>query len=310
MSDRLQLVFIGSGASLPNRRRLPCLAIERDGDWFLCDCGEGTQFHLARHSISPQKIGHIFISHLHGDHIFGLPGLLATLQMVERTEPLTLWGPVGLSAFLRCLKQTAFVAPSYPLSIKELTGDENAPQSAGPFALTARTLQHGIPCIGYRLQESEKTGRFDTDKAEKLGIPAGPMRKQLQNGRPITLENGRSIQPSELIGPPRPGRSIAYCTDTRPCVESRTLAQDCDVLIHDSTFSANQARLAQQTGHSTAVEAASLARDAGARRLILWHISCRHTPEQENRMLVDAQTVFPPTQMARDDHRITLERRQ
>ncbi|HNR67756.1 MAG TPA: ribonuclease Z [bacterium] len=310
MSDRLQLVFIGTGASIPSpRRRLCCLAVERDGEWLLCDCGEGTQFHLSRNSISPGKIQHIFISHLHGDHIFGLPGLLATMQMLERSQPLTLWGPPELATYIHWLQKHELLTLGYPLVIEQLPLGAVEQRQAGPFAVTSAPLSHRIPCLGYRLQEKEKPGIFDAPKAEKLAIPFGSERKQLQNGKAIVLADGRKVEPAELVGAPRPGRSIVFCTDTRPCTAGRELAQDCDVLIHDSTFGPADKNRARQTGHSTSTEAAKLARLAGAKQLVLWHISGRYTPEEEEAMTKRAAAIFPAVLLPQDDLNLQVPRR-
>ncbi len=297
----LKIAFLGTGAAVPSPRRgLPSLALIRDNLTILCDCAEGTQMRLSSAKISPSKIRFVCISHLHGDHLFGLPGFLTTQQMMSRTAPLAIISPVGLQRFLDCVRKISGFHIEYELSIEEVSKQKAHSFQAGSFAVTAKPLQHSIFCLGYRFAERPKPGKFDEQKAQELGIPIGPVRGQLQKGLPVILSDGRQILPQQVVGPSRPGRVVVYCTDTRPCQAAIELAQDCDVLIHDSTFSEANREEAEVSFHSTAIEAAEVAAQARAKKLILWHISGRNDKAREIDLLHEARTVFSESYLPED----------
>jgi len=301
MNDQLRLIFLGTGASVPSlRRSLPLLAIQFDGKIILCDCSEGAQMRIARAGLSPTKIGAIFISHLHGDHIFGLAGFLTSQQMMSRSQPLMLVSPPGVQKFLSSLKEISGFAIDYPLKIDELSGDtENLYYEN--YQIKAKLLSHGPSrCYGFRFIEPQKPGKFDEEKANYLKIPPGPERADLVRGKSIALQDGRIIQPDEVVGKPHPGRIITFCTDTIPCPASIELAENADMLIHDATFSDRQADWANETGHSTARQAAQIAAQANVRQLVLWHISMRNDESEEKEMLQQAQEEFENTILPAD----------
>lgn len=301
MNERFRIVFLGTGAAIPSERRaLPALALILEQEIVLFDCSEGTQMRLLQAGLAASRIRTIFISHLHGDHIFGLPGLLTSQQLLGREAPLDIWGPPGIYDFLQGISAVTGSNVDFSLTVHSIVPHLGTRLSFEHFDLTAYPLEHSKPCYGYRLIEKEQPGKFDEEMAERLGIPFGPERKALVSGQSVLLASGRKIMPHEVVGPARRGRSLAYCTDTRPCEGSRLLAQDADVLIHDSTFChALQAR-ARETTHATAVEAAQVAADADAGVLFLWHISGRHDEANEEIMLQEARALFPNTLLSRD----------
>jgi len=308
MTDELEIQFLGTGAAVPSvRRGLPSLAIKHDGGIVLCDIGEGTQINILRAGISPSKIHSIIISHLHGDHIFGLPGFLTSQQMMDRINPLTIIGPVGIRQFYESIREISGFDISYPLYFKELTETEHTGLFVGPFQVNAKTLDHRTICYGYRFSEAVKPGKFYVEKAEKLGIPPGPLRSNLQQGKTIKL-NGKSISPEEVLGPPRPGRTIVYCTDTLPCENTIELAKNASILIHDSTFSKEHTERASKTFHSTSAQAAEIAARAGVEKLLLWHLSIRNDENDEQKMLKEAREIFTETYLPRDYETLEIKR--
>ncbi|MDZ7370651.1 MAG: ribonuclease Z [candidate division KSB1 bacterium] len=309
MTDLLRLHFLGTGAAAPSpSRRAPCLAIQRENEIILLDAGEGFQVRLQQARLSAAKVQAVIISHLHGDHLFGLPGFLTSQQLFQRTAPLTLYGPAGLSGLLDWIASLAKYTIDFPLKVVELTEPLHR-FDVGSFRVTARLLEHSAPCYGYRLEEPEKPGVFDTVKAAELGIPEGPERQQLKRGLPVNID-GRFIRPEEVVGPSTPGRVIAYCTDTLPCGAGMELAMNCDALIHDATFSDRYAERAVASFHSTSRQAACLARAAGARRLFLWHLSIRVHGEEEGALLQEAREEFAPSFLPNDLEWFDLPRRE
>jgi ribonuclease Z len=308
MSDDLKIIFLGTGAAVPSTRRgMPAMAIQKEGNIILCDCGEGTQIKMQQAGLSPSKISAILISHLHGDHLFGLPGFLTSQQLMNRTDPLTLVGPVGIKKFIHHIQTITRANVMYPIHFMELNGNTSMLFELADFQITAQKLEHSILCFGYRFKEKSKTGKFSLQKAEKLNIPPGPLRHQLQQGQTVIV-NGRKIQPTDVMGPNRPGRTIVFCTDTRPLKASVNLARDCQVLIHDSTFAAADFELARESHHSTSREAAKVAQEAKAQQLFLWHISMRYNETQEQQLLNEAMEIFPASLLANDFLEIPLLR--
>lgn len=307
MSDELKIVFLGTSAAIPTLRRgLPSLAIVKDNRAYLCDCGEGTQLRILQAGLHPSKIGHIFISHLHGDHIFGLPGFLTTQQMMGRTNPITLWGPKGLSDFITGIRKISEFTLDFPLRIVEL-GPETQKFKVDEFDVEATPLEHRSLCFGYGFFEESKPGRFDVEKAEMLAIPPGPQRAALKQGESI-LVGGKTIKPENVVGPSIPGRVIAYCSDTRPSSQTVELARNCDVLIHDSTFAEHHHVRAHESFHSTAGQAADIASRAGAKKLMLWHISSRYDEDDERELLSQARQVFPESYLCEDFAELSIQR--
>lgn len=290
--DQIRVVFLGTGAGCPSRyRNVASLAVVLDGHVLLFDCGEGTQHQLLRSGVRSGHVEAIFITHMHGDHIYGLPGLLATLSLEGRTEPLTVCGPPDLAPYLEAVSTASRFQPGYPLRViaGEYRGDG--------FRVIAAPLEHTIECFGYCLIERDRPGRFDIERARALGVPEGPLFGRLQRGEDIAI-GGRSVRSRDVVGETRRGRRIAYCSDTRPCPASSGLSRDADLLIHEATYANDMAAEARERGHSTAEEAARVALEAGVRELALTHISSRY--ENPAPLLSEARTIFPSTTAAAD----------
>lgn len=301
----MRIIPLGTSAGKPTLHRgVSATAVVGEGAWWLFDCGEATQMRVMRAGLSPQKLVGIFITHLHGDHFNGLPGLLSTMAMDGRTAPLALVGPAGIRHYLDTLAALRICYVNYPLQLTELTSEqlratpEPVVWESATHRVATRSLDHRIFALGYRLEEKTKPGRFDLDAARALGIPPGPLYGQLQSGRAITLADGRTIDPSQVLGPPRPGKVVTYCLDTRPCESAVALAHNADWLIYEATFTHDLAEEARHYGHSTARQAAETARAAGARRLLLTHFSSRY--QDVDVLLAEAREFFSESTLARD----------
>jgi len=293
----MKIIFLGTGAASPNlKRNLSSVFMHWEGESFLFDCGEACQIQLRYAGIKPGKFRQIFISHLHGDHILGLMGLLMTLELSGRELPLVITGPPGLREFIEVNRRLLHTRFSFPLEIYEI--DKETVFKQEQFTIWAMPLKHRIFTLGYAFLEKDKPGKFNLEKARSLGIPEGPLYGKLQRGENITLPSGEIIYSSQIVGPPVKGRKLVYCVDTRPCNEALTLAQYADILIYDGTFLPKHLNKAQKSGHSTVEEAATLAREAKVRRLILTHISSRNQSLKE--ILQPAQAIFPNTTVAED----------
>ena len=279
---------------------MSAVAIRREGEWLLMDCGEGTQMQIARAGLNPNKLAAIFITHFHGDHFNGLSGLLSTMGLDRRTRRLTLVGPRGIREYLDTLARLKILFVNFPLDLREFSSmsEMTAVYEGDGYTVSALPLDHRIFALGYRVEEHPRPGRFNLDRARKLGIPEGPIYGQLQSGRDVQLEDGRIIHPSEVLGPPRPGKSVAYCTDTRPCKAAVELGRGVDLLIHEATFTQDLAEEAHDYGHSTATEAARIALESEARRLLITHFSTRYADTSV--LLDEARSFFSETVMAQD----------
>ncbi|OPZ72877.1 MAG: Ribonuclease BN [bacterium ADurb.Bin478] len=298
--DHIRLLFLGTGAALPSpRRMLPALALILDGQVALFDCSEGTQMRMQQAGLSPARIRHIFISHLHGDHLFGLPGLITSQHLLKRSEPLHVYGPAELELFLRTVYQVTQHHVSFPVILVPCPPQADQTWTLEGFSVQSLPLDHGPSCFGYRFIEHDRPGKFDADRAQALGLPNNDLRTALIHGETVEWD-GRRIRPEEVVGPAQKGRTIAYCTDTRPCENVRILARNADVLIHESTFHPDQEALAEETGHSTSRQAAESAAAAGCRQLYLYHISGRQDDRSEVEMLEAARSIFPATEMPLD----------
>ncbi len=374
----MDVYFLGTGAGVPSpRRNVSALALRLDGPrggiW-LFDCGEGTQHQVLASPLKLSRLEKVFITHLHGDHIFGLPGLLAT-RSSQTDAPLTLYGPPGLCAFVRDALAASGTWLAYPMEVMEIK--EGMVCQDASYRVEAARLDHGVPCFGYRITEQERPGRLRVEDLARLGVPPGPVYGRLKRGERIELPDGRTLDGRDLVDPPRPGRAVAVlgdtrpCTasmdlargadllvheatfadahadlahryghstarqvgvrigegrlmhqetgvaqygnrpprpgravavlgDTRPCTASMDLARGADLLVHEATFADAHADLAHRYGHSTARQAALIARAAGAMNLVLTHISPRYDAEDEPRLLAEAAAVFCPVSLALD----------
>lgn len=295
--SNLRLVTLGTGGMIPSLERgLPSTALKRDWEVILFDCGEGTQVQVMRAGIGFGGMGKIFISHLHGDHITGLPGLLMTLSQTNRQSPLYIFGPPGIKAFWNALGRILGFKTGYEVIIQEIDGEFET--EGGGYRIRGTPVDHTLFCLAYALIEKERPGKFDKGKAGRLGVPEGPLFGRLQRGEEVTLPNGSVVKPKDVLGPPRKGRRVVYAVDTRPCDGVVSLAQEADVLVHEGVFGEELREEANLRGHSTVAQAAEVARRAGVGRLVLTHISPRY--KDVRGLLAEARAVFPPTVIARD----------
>jgi ribonuclease Z len=300
----LAVRLLGTSASRPTvERNVASLSLVREGETMLFDCGEGTQRQMMRYHVS-FALNDIFFSHFHADHLIGVIGLLRTLALQGREEALRLWGPRGGMRVLRGAASFGADRPTFPVEIAELEPGQRIERNG--YQIVPFAVDHGgPPSFGYALIEEERKGRFDPDHARKLGIPEGPLWGRIHRGLAVTLDDGRTIDPGELVGPPRPGRRVVITGDTRPCDATIAAAAGADLLVHEATFGDEEAERALQTGHSTAREAAGVAKAAGVRRLVLTHFSARYSrdaSELEN----EAKTVFENVVVGKDGMEIEV----
>jgi len=293
----LRVLFLGTAGAMPTTKRNPsAILIQRESERILFDCGEGTQRQMMK-AKSGMKIDAIFITHLHGDHILGLPGLIQSMNFQERKDPLYIYVPLRSREEIEELVTAGCFLPSFEIIIEELKPGDEVRRSG--YRIRAIRAVHVRNSLGFVLEEDMRKGKFDREKAEKvLGIPPGPLYAKLHSGEPI-LWKGRVIHPSEVVGPPRRGRKIVYTGDTRPHEGLVREAMNADLLIHDSTFSEAEKEMAIETAHSTAMEAAEVALRARVRKLVLTHISSRYSSNPEI-LEEEAKKIFPEVIVAED----------
>jgi ribonuclease Z len=298
----LTVTFLGTSAARPTvERNVSALALHREGETLLFECGEGTQRQMMRYGVS-FALSEIFFTHFHADHFLGVIGLIRTLGLQGRPEPLFLYGPKGAKKVLSTALQLGVERVPFPVEINEVkAGDTVAgPLKRDGYDICAFPTEHGGgPSLGYILKEHVRRGRFDVDKAHELGIPEGPLWGKLTKGENVQMPDGRTIQPSAVVGPARPGRLVALTGDTRPCAATVDAAQDADLLIHEATFSEEERDRARDTGHSTAKEAAQVALAAKAKRLVLSHVSARYSISADE-LVKEAREVFANSSVAKD----------
>jgi ribonuclease Z len=291
----LDLVFLGTSGSMPTAQRAPtAILLRRGGERLLFDCAEGTQRQLLRSEIGLVELREIFLTHYHADHYLGLPGMLKTFALRGRETPITIYGPRGLRKLFVALK-VIFGRLTYPYYLEELRA--GTALDRGDYVLVTFPVDHGLQAIGYALVEHERPGRFDVDAATALGVPEGPERGDLQAGRAVTLPDGRAVTPEMVLGPPRPGRKVVLAGDTGPSATVVDAARGAEVLVHEATFLHEEEDRARETAHSTALDAAAIAREADVRLLALTHLSPRYVGGQVVR---EARAVFPDTVVPKD----------
>jgi len=276
------------------------LAVAREAEWLLFDCGEGTQMQITRAGLSPSRLSAVFITHLHGDHFNGLPGLLSTMGLDRRTRGLGLTGPQGIREYLDMLERLRVAFLTYPVELRQFNSlaESTVVYETAEYSVSALALDHRLFALGYRIDERPRPGRFNVEQARKLAVPEGPLWGRLQSGEDVRLVDNSIVRSSDVMGAARPGKSVAYCLDTRPCAMAVQLARNVDLLIHEATYTEEFASEAQQYGHSTAAQAARTARDAGARRLLITHFSTRFPDPTP--LLQEARAIFPDTILAED----------
>jgi ribonuclease Z len=293
----LSATFLGTGAACPTvDRNVAGLAVQREGETILFDCGEGTQRQMMRYGVG-FSFTEVFFTHFHADHMLGITGLLRTMGLQDRTAPVTLYGPRGAQRILGVAMSLGIERNKFPVEIVEIRAGDRLRRDE--YDIVVFETQHRADTVGYALAEHIRLGRFHPERARELGVPEGPLWGRLHKGETVTLDDGRTVSPPDLVGVPRRGRTLVYSGDTRPHQALLEAARGADLLIHEATFGGDEAERAVETGHSTAAEAARVALEAGVRRLVLTHISPRYTRDAPE-LLAEARAVFPETAIARD----------
>lgn len=298
----MELTFLGTSAGVPCKsRNVTAMAfnpMNNAAQYWLFDCGEGTQHQMLHTVFNPGKLNKIFITHLHGDHIFGLPGLLCSRSMAGNENPLTVYGPAGIRQFIEMALQLSGSWTGFPLEIVEITAGEVFCDEE--FRVTAYPLTHPVECYGYRIERHDRPGALDASRLKAEGIPPGPLFQQLKRGESVMLDDGRMINGQDYLGPARKGKTLAIFGDTGPTSAALTLASGVDVMVHETTLEAAMAEKANSRGHSTTVQAAEVARAAGVGRLVITHFSSRYDDAGCEALLRECREIFPDTIAAKD----------
>lgn len=298
----IRVTFLGTGASRPTiARNVSAIMVTRMADSFLFDCGEGTQRQMMRFGTG-FTVDDIFVTHVHADHFLGIIGLLRTMGLQGREEPVRLWSPKGTEGVLHEAVHLGVERVPFAIEIVPLEAGDRV--SRDGYRIEAFRSRHAVRSLGYALVESERLGRFHPDRAREMGVPEGPLFGRLHRGESIEVD-GRIIRPEEVVGPPRPGRKVVYTGDTRPSAETVRMAASADLLIHDATFAEEELLRARSTRHSTAREAAQVALKSGARRLALTHISSRYG-EDARALEREARAIFQATVVAYDGLKLDI----
>lgn len=300
----LTVHLLGTSASRPTvERNVASLAIHREGETLMFDCGEGTQRQMMRYGIS-FALADIFFTHMHADHLLGVIGLIRTMALQDRAEALRLWGPRGTARMLKRVEGLGFERATFPVEILEVEDGQRIDRSG--YAIQGFSVDHrGSNSLGFALIEEERKGRFNPEKARELGIPEGPLWGQIHRGQPVTLDDGQVIEPSVLVGEKRPGRTVVVTGDTRPCAATIEASRGADLLVHEATFGDEEAERAIETGHATAREAAKVACEAGVGRLVLTHFSARYSRDAAE-LEQQARSVFARTVVGKDGMEIDV----
>jgi ribonuclease Z len=304
----LDIFFLGTGAGIPAKLRnvtsIALKLLEERGSIWLFDVGEATQHQILHTSVKPRRIEKIFITHLHGDHIYGLPGLLASRSFQGGESEVTVFGPKGLKEYIMISLSISQTYLKYPLKIVEIA--EGVIFEDEQFIVEARLLEHGIPSYGYRIVEKDRPGTLLADKLVEAGVQPGPIFRKIKGGETVTLEDGTVIVPSDFLGPAQKGRIVTILGDSRYCENAISLAWDADLLIHEATFSKGEEKLAFDYFHSTTHQAAEVANLAGSKQLCLTHISSRYDRQAWQELVTEAREVFANTDIAEDFKEINI----
>lgn len=305
----MELIFLGTSAGVPTRtRNVTAILLDlqhptRGGLW-LFDCGEGTQHQLLRTVYNPGKLDKIFITHLHGDHIFGLPGLLCSRSMAGIAHPLTIYGPKGIAEFVETTLRLSGSWTDYPLEVIEIA--EGQVFDDGVYTVSAWPLNHPVECYGYRIEEHDKPGVLNAAALMADGVKPGPMFQRLKQGETITLEDGRVVNGQDYLSAPQPGKKLAIFGDTAPCPSALLLAQGVDVMVHEATLETAMEEKANGRGHSSTRQAARLAREAGVGKLIVTHVSSRYDARRCESLLAECREVFSACELAEDFTQVSV----
>jgi ribonuclease Z len=307
----LRVTFLGTGGAVPTTgRNTSVLFVQREGDRLLFDCGEGTQRQMMRFGTG-FTVSHLFVTHTHGDHVLGIPGLLQTWDFNDREAPVAIHAPNGTRETIRRLTRVTGAPPDFPVRINEV-GPGDVALSRDDYEVRTFEVDHRATAVGYALVEDDRKGRFDRERAEELGVPPGPMFSALHDDRAVELDDGRIVEPpieledgpvvrrEDVVGASRPGRRLVYTGDTRPSTATVEAAADADLLVHDATFTEDRRERASETGHATAAQAAEIGNRAGAKRLALTHVSSRYAGEA-HRLEDEAREVFEGEAFLPDD---------
>lgn len=298
----MYIQFLGTGAGMPSKQRnvtsIALSLLDEIGEVWLFDCGEATQHQIMHTAIRPRRVTRIFVTHLHGDHIYGLPGFLGSRSFLGGEEPLTVYGPSGIREFITTVLRVSKTHLNYELNIIEI--NEGTVLETDAFTVHAKKLEHVIECFGFRVEQKPLPGQLHIDRARSLGVPKGPLLRDLKNGLDITLDDGTVVYSKDVVDAEKPGFTVAVLGDTRYCEASIELSRNADIVIHEATFDAANEQLARDYGHATNVEAATIAKLAGAKHVILTHISARFTDHDVVQLLNEAQDVFPNSYIAND----------
>lgn len=298
----MELQFLGTGSGVPAKHRnvssLALKLLDELNEIWLFDCGEATQHQILRTTLKPRKVTKIFITHMHGDHIFGLPGFLSSRAFQGGDDPLTIYGPKGIKEYVLLSLKLSKTYLKYPLHFQEFEDGDTLVDNE--FTVIVKKVNHGIDSYGFRIEEHDRLGTLDAQALKAMGVPFGPLFGKLKNGETVTLEDGRVINGQDYIGPDISGRKMAIIGDTKPCKNAFLLADGVDVLIHESTFRENEKELANSYNHSTNIQAAQLAKKANVRYLLLNHISSRYLQEDAKLLELEARKVFYNTYVMHD----------
>ncbi|WP_462412124.1 ribonuclease Z [Neobacillus sp. Marseille-QA0830] len=304
----MEVFFLGTGAGVPAKlRNVTSIALklldERGAIW-LFDAGEATQHQILHTSLKPRRIEKIFITHLHGDHIYGLPGLLASRSFQGGESEVTVYGPKGIKDYIQVSLTVSQTYLKYRLTVIEI--DEGIIFEDDQFTVEARHLDHGVTSFGYRIVEKDKPGTLLADKLKEAGVQPGPIFRKIKDGEIVSLEDGRVINPAEFLGPPQKGRIVAILGDTRLTGNAVKLAENADLLVHEATFAKGEEKLAHEYFHSTTCQAARVAKQAGCKQLCLTHISARYDRNASKDLVNEAMEVFPNVDIAEDFKEISI----
>ena len=314
----MKVTFLGTSSGVPTRNRNVsslALRLPQRSELWLFDCGEGTQHQFLQSNLRLSQIKKIFITHMHGDHIYGLPGLLASLGLAGNSSGVEIYGPSQIKGYLDGVLQSSYCRINYPIEIKTVEDAAYKKQillEDDDLVVHTRPLKHRIPAFGYRIDQKNRPGRFNLELAKDMAIPPGPIYAALQQGQEVKLEDGRVIDGRDFTGPSRAGASMVYCTDTVFTENAIELAKGADLLIHEATFAHKEVDMAYKKAHSTTTMAAQTAFEAGVGQLILTHFSPRYAPGSvvtPNDLLNEAKAIFPNTLLAKDFLELAVKKR-